>query len=140
MFLSRISLTIMLLYSSTALATPFYKKCSFINSKESSFDLIVDISKKIVILHGDKTAGVFMIEDNEIGRACDNEILPCGSFASNLNGGILGKHTVTVEKDKIFFSAQSLGEDKLYNAYDVKSGFLLFGAIAMSPAYCVSGN
>lgn len=139
MILSRVSLVIMLLYSSTALAEPFYRKCTFINSKEPSFDLVIDPEQKIVILFGDKTAGTFMIKDNEIDRACDS-MLPCGSFALNLNGTLLGKHSVIVEKDKIIFSAHSSGEDKLFNGYNLKTGTILFGSVAMTPAYCVAGT
>lgn len=140
MILSRVSLAIMMLYSNIALSAPFYRKCTFINSQQPPFDLIIDLEKRLIIINGDKAGGAFMIEDNEIGVACDRKVIPCGSIALNLKGDILGKHTVKVDKNRLYFSAQSTGDDKLFNAYDIKTGVIMFGSIAMTPAFCNPNN
>jgi hypothetical protein len=101
------------------------------------FFIIGNTDRNTVILKGDETLGGFMITDNEIGIACyDNVALPCGIIASSLQGNILGKHTVIIEQNKIFFSAQSSGSNKVFSEYDMETGIILFGSPDLTPAIC----
>ncbi len=138
MVIIRNAVMMIVLSSNVALSAPFYRKCTFINSQESPFELIIDPVKKTILLYGDMKAGIFMILDKEVGMACDQKILHCGSIAFDLKGDLSGKHSVIVDNNIIKFTAQNYGDGTLWSDYNLKTNIINFGSIRLNPAYCVT--